>query len=210
MVEFACICGSVLESSAIVAKSVDAEKSKHRKISGFRSRLGARRHELDGGIAMYAVIRAGGKQYRVAPGDVIRVETLAGATDGKINFGDVLAISGEQGQIARAQADAHVTGEIVGQGSAEKILVFHYKRKKQYKKLRGHRQAFTAVRITEIAFDGQKFTAPDLPKKEIKVKKAAPVVEEHKAEARAASGPAKKKTAAKKSATKKAAPKKKK
>ena len=59
---------------------------------------------------MYAVIRAGGKQYRVAPGDVIRVETLAGATDGKINFGDVLAISGEQGQIARAQADAHVTG----------------------------------------------------------------------------------------------------
>ena len=57
---------------------------------------------------MYAVIRAGGKQYRVAPGDVIRVETMAGATDGKINFGDVLAISGEQGQIARAQADGHI------------------------------------------------------------------------------------------------------
>src|SRR2546421_8861247 len=168
MVEFACICGSVLESSAIVAKSVDAEKSKHRKISGFRSRLGACM-KLHGGTAMYAVIRAGGKQYRVAPGDVIRVETLAG-TDGKINFGDVLAISGEQGQIARAQADAHVTGEIVGQGRADKILVFHYKRKKQYKKLRGHRQGFTAVRITEIAFDGQKFTAPDLPKKEVKVK----------------------------------------
>ena len=144
---------------------------------------------------MYAVIRAGGKQYRVAPGDVIRVETLAGATDGKINFGDVLAISGEQGQIARAQADAHVTGEIVGQGRAEKILVFHYKRKKQYKKLRGHRQGFTA---------------PDLPKKEVKVKKAAPVAEEHKAEARAATASTKKKTEAKKSATKKAAPKKKK
>ena len=75
---------------------------------------------------MYAVIRAGGKQYRVAPGDVIRVETLAGNTDGKINFGDVLAISGEQGQIARAQADAHVSGEIVEQGRADKILVFHY------------------------------------------------------------------------------------
>jgi large subunit ribosomal protein L21 len=159
---------------------------------------------------MYAVIRAGGKQYRVAPGDVIRVETLAGATDGKINFGDVLAISGEQGQIARAQADAHVTGEIVGQGRAEKILVFHYKRKKQYKKLRGHRQGFTAVRITEIAFDGQKFTAPDLPKKEVKPKKAAPVAEEHKAEARGATASTKKKTAAKKSATKKATPKKKK
>ena len=159
---------------------------------------------------MYAVIRAGGKQYRVAPGDVIRVETLAGGTDGKINFGDVLAISGEQGKIARAQADAHVTGEIVEQGRADKILVFHYKRKKQYKKLRGHRQAFTAVRITEIAFDGQKFTAPDLPKKEVKPKKAAPIAEEQKAEARGATASTKKKTAAKKSATKKAPPKKKK
>ena len=67
--------------------------------------------KLDGGTAMYAVIRAGGKQYRVAPGDVIRVETLAGSTDGKINFGDVLAISGEQGQIARAQADARASWE---------------------------------------------------------------------------------------------------
>jgi len=159
---------------------------------------------------MYAVIRAGGKQYRVAPGDVIRVETLAGGTDGKINFGDVLAISAEQGKIARAQADTHVTGEIVEQGRAEKILVFHYKRKKQYKKLRGHRQAFTAVRITEIAFDGQKFTAPDLPKKEVKIKKAAPVAEKPKAEARAASASTEKKTVAKKSATKKATPKKKK
>src|SRR5205823_13319692 len=149
-----------------------------------------------------------GKQYRVAPGDVIRVESLAGPTDGKINFGDVLAISGEQGKIARAQADAHVSGEIVEQGRADKILVFHYKRKKQYKKLRGTRQAFTAVRITEIAFDGQKFTAPDLPKKEAKVKKAAPVAEEHKAEARArAAAPhAKKKAAAKKASAKKSAP----
>src|SRR5213078_4464441 len=118
---------------------------------------------------------------------------------------DVLAISGEQGQIARAQADAHVTGEIVEQGRADKLLVFHYKRKKQYKKLRGHRQAFTAVRITEIAFDGQKFTAPELPKREVKPKKAAPVAEEPKAEARGAVGSSKKKTAAKKSATKKAA-----
>jgi len=81
---------------------------------------------------------------------------------------------------------------------------------RKYKKLRGHRQAFTAVRITEIAFDGQKFTAPDLPKKEPKAKKAAPKAEEHKAEAKAATTPAKKKTAAKKSAPKKTAPKKKK
>ena len=119
---------------------------------------------------MYAVIRAGGKQYRVAPGDVIRVESLKTGTDGKVQFGDILAVSGQEGQIGKAQADTHVMGEVVEQGRGDKILVFHYKRKKQYKKLRGHRQAYTAVRITEIAFDGQKFTAPELPKKEKKVK----------------------------------------
>src|SRR6266513_2730342 len=148
---------------------------------------------------MYAVIRAGGKQYRVSPGDVIRIESTP-AEKGVIEFGDVLAVSGSEGQIGRPEAGARVVGTVMEEGRADKILVFHYKRKKQYKKLRGHRQAFTAVRISEIAFDGQKFTAPDLPKKEVKVKKAAPVEEEHEAEARAASGPAKKKTAAKKSA----------
>jgi len=158
---------------------------------------------------MYAVIRAGGKQYRVAPGDVIRVESQATGTDGKIEFSDVLAVSGSEGQIAKPQAEARVVGEVVEQGRERKILVFHYKRKKQYKKLRGHRQPFTAVRITEIAFDGQKFSAPELPKKEAKAKKA-PKAEaepvEHQAEAKA---PAKKK-AARKSAAKKAATKKKK
>jgi len=155
---------------------------------------------------MYAVIRAGGKQYRVAPGDVIRVESLGTGTDGKVEFGDILAVSGGESQIGKPKADAHVTGQVVEQGREKKILVFHYKRKKQYKKLRGHRQAFTAVRITEIAFDGQKFTAPELPKKQPKAKKAAPA---ETGEAKSAKAPAKKK-AAKKSAAKKVAPKKKK
>ncbi len=159
---------------------------------------------------MYAVIRAGGKQYRVAPGDVIRVESQGTGTDGKIEFSDVLAVSGGEGQIGKPQSEARVVGEVVEQGREKKILVFHYKRKKQYKKLRGHRQPFTAVRITEIAFDGQKFTAPELPKKVAKPKKAAPAeTEEVKAEAKAAKATAKKK-AAKKAAAKKAAPKKKK
>ncbi len=115
---------------------------------------------------MYAVIRAGGKQYRVAPGDVIRVEKAAGA-DGKVEFNDVLAVSGQEGHVGRPQSSASVVGSVVEEGRADKILVFHYKRKKQYKKLRGHRQAFTAVRITEIAFDGQRFTAPaEAPKPE--------------------------------------------
>jgi large subunit ribosomal protein L21 len=165
---------------------------------------------LDGGISMYAVIRSGGKQYRVAPGDVIRVESQGDGKieDGKVEFSDILAVSGGDGQIAKPQAEARVVGEVVEQGRGAKILVFHYKRKKQYKKLRGHRQAYTAVRITEIAFDGQSFKAPELSKKE--PKPAAEVVEVPKAEAKAAKAPAKKKTAARKPEAKKPAPKKKK
>jgi large subunit ribosomal protein L21 len=160
---------------------------------------------------MYAVIRSGGKQYRVAPGDVIRVESQNEAKDGKVSFGDVLAVSGSEGQIGKPQSEALVTGEIVEHGRGAKILVFHYKRKKQYKKLRGHRQNFTAVRITEIAFDGQRFKAPDLPKKEPKVKKVeAEAVEAPKAHAKAVKTPAKKKAAAKKPEARKSAPKKKK
>ncbi len=156
---------------------------------------------------MYAVIRAGGKQYKVAPGDVIRVEKVNG-TDGRVEFGDVLAVSSEAGSVVRPAGEARVTGEIVEQGRGAKVIVFHYKRKKQYKKLRGHRQDFSAVRITEIAFDGQSFKAPELPKKEKKVKKAAEAHEEvHEAKASAAK-PTKKK-AVKKAAAKKSSPKKK-
>ena len=150
---------------------------------------------------MYAVIRAGGKQYRVAPGDVIRVEKLNG-TDGQVEF-PVVAVSGEQGQVG-IQSDARVVGEVLGEGRGAKILVFHYKRKKQYKKLRGHRQAFTSVRIAEIAFGGQSYKAPELPKKEAKPKKVKEAAaEEHEAQPKA------KKKAAPKKAAKKAASKKK-
>src|SRR5262245_35376493 len=151
---------------------------------------------------MYAVIRAGGKQYRVAPGDVIRIESTR-AKDGSVEFGDVLAISGEQGKIARPQSEARVTGKVVEEGRGDKVLVFHYKRKKQYKKLRGHRQHFTAVRITEIAFDGQRFSAPEeeaaAPKAAPKPKKVAEP-EEHAAEEKKAA--AKKAAPAKKAAKK--------
>lgn len=150
---------------------------------------------------MYAVIRAGGKQYRVAPGDVIRVEKLATGTNGHVHFPEVLAVSGSEGQIGKPQSEARVTGEVVEEGRGPKILVFHYKRKKQYKKLRGHRQSFTAVRITEINFDGQSFKAPEQEKKQAKPKKAHTATEETVAEA------APKKTAKKKSAPKKAAKK---
>jgi large subunit ribosomal protein L21 len=152
---------------------------------------------------MYAVIRAGGKQYKVSPGDVVRFEKVNG-TDGRIEFADVLAVSSEAGSVVRPGAGAQVTAEVVEEGRGAKILVFHYKRKKQYKKLRGHRQDYTAVRITEIAFDGQSFKAPDLPKKVKKVKKAAA----EGAEVKASAKPSKKKAAAKKTVAKKTTKKK--
>jgi large subunit ribosomal protein L21 len=149
---------------------------------------------------MYAVIRAGGKQYRVAPGDVIRVEKTGTGTDGQVEF-PVLAVSGEEGQIGSG-SDARVVGQVVEEGRGAKILVFHYKRKKQYKKLRGHRQGFTAVRIAEINFGGQSFKAPELPKKEAKPKKVKAAAEEHEAKPKAKKAAAKKKAAPKKTAKK--------
>jgi large subunit ribosomal protein L21 len=159
---------------------------------------------------MYAVIRAGGKQYRVAPGDVIRVEKQATGTDGLVEFGDILAVSGGEGQIGKPGSGARVVGQLVEEGRGAKILVFHYKRKKQYKKLRGHRQSYTAVRITEIAFDGHSFKAPELAKKKVKPAKAAAAPEHDTEEthAKKPKGHAKKKAAPKKAAKKSAAKKK--
>jgi large subunit ribosomal protein L21 len=79
---------------------------------------------------MYAVIRTGGKQYRVAPGDVVKIESVVSG-DKTIEFSDVLAVSGEAGTVVKPAA-ATVTAEIVGDGRAQKILVFHLKRKKTY------------------------------------------------------------------------------
>lgn len=165
------------------------------------------------------MIRAGGKQYRVAPGDIVRIEKLDASEGETVEFSDVLAVSGQEGQIGPGQG-AVVSGQVTAEGRGAKILVFHFKRKKQYKKIYGHRQPFTAVRITEIAYEGQKFTAPELPapKKKMKpelVEASEGEAMESKAEAAGARGakkPAKKKSAAKakKTAAKSAAGKKKK
>jgi large subunit ribosomal protein L21 len=155
---------------------------------------------------MYAVIRAGGKQYRVAPGDVVKIEKLPAAIGDNVEFNDVLAVSGQEGHIGPG-AGAVVSGQVMEGGRHDKILVFHYKRKKQYKKMYGHRQPFTAVRITEIAFDGQTFSAPELPAP--KPKKAKPA-EGDEGEATEKSAAAKKPAAkkkAKKAPAKKAAAK---
>jgi large subunit ribosomal protein L21 len=155
---------------------------------------------------MYAVIRAGGKQYRVAPGDVVKMEKLPAAIGDTVEFNDVLAVSGQEGHIGPGQG-AVVSGQVMEGGRHDKILVFHYKRKKQYKKMYGHRQPFTEVRITEIAFDGQTYTAPELPAPKPKAAKPAEAEEGEAPEKSAAAktGAAKKK--AKKAPAKKAAAK---
>jgi len=107
---------------------------------------------------MYAVIRTGGKQYRVAPGDVVKVERAAADDNGTVEFSDVLAFSGDTGSVTKPES-AKVIATVLGDGRGDKILVFHYKRKKQYKKLQGHRQAFTQVRINEIEVDGTTYRA---------------------------------------------------
>ena len=107
---------------------------------------------------MYAVIKTGGKQYRVAPGDTLRVETL-GQESGSIEFADVVAVSGEAGSFEQELSGAKVLAEVIGEGRGEKILVFHFKRKKQYKKMQGHRQNFVEVRINEILVNGKSFKA---------------------------------------------------
>lgn len=100
---------------------------------------------------MYAVVESGGKQYRVSAGDVVKVEKLAGNPGDTIEFGRVLAVSGDNGLATGADvAGAKVTGVIQQQDRGPKTIVFKFKRKKQYKRTIGHRQAYTAVKISEI------------------------------------------------------------
>ena len=101
---------------------------------------------------MHAIIETGGKQYRVAPGDVIRVPKLAGDVGSEIEFAKVLAVFGDAGEVLAGTetADHKITGTITGNDRAKKILVFKFKRKKQYKRTIGHRQDYTEVRVSEI------------------------------------------------------------
>jgi len=100
----------------------------------------------------YAVIRTGGKQYRVSEGQLVKIEKLNGEVGDKVTLGDVLFVGGN-GEVkigAPLVADAKVTGEIVGQGKAKKVLVFKKKRRKSYSRQRGHRQHQTTLKITAI------------------------------------------------------------
>jgi large subunit ribosomal protein L21 len=100
----------------------------------------------------YAVIRTGGKQYRVSPGDLLRVERLEGDVGSPVEFTEVLLTSADDAvRIGTPLVDgARVRGEIVAQGRDRKILVFKKKRRKNYRRRRGHRQSVTTVRVIGI------------------------------------------------------------
>jgi large subunit ribosomal protein L21 len=102
----------------------------------------------------YAIIRTGGKQFRVTPGDVVRIPTLAGKNAGDaVEFSEVLVSSDDNGVRFGSPLveGGRVTGTVVKSGRGPKIIVFKFKRRKQYKRKQGHRQGFTAVKIDSIA-----------------------------------------------------------
>ena len=102
---------------------------------------------------MYAIIRAGGKQYRVKEGDTIHLESLSAQAGEKVVLGEVLLVGGGEGEARLGSplvAKAQVVGTVVEQGRGPKIRVFKYKKRKHYRRTRGHRQSFTALRIDAI------------------------------------------------------------
>lgn len=154
---------------------------------------------------MFAVVRTGGKQYRVAAGDKIAVEKLAGEAGDTVTLGDVL-LAGEGDSIADA-SKVSVSAEIIAQAKGEKVVVFKKRRRHNYRRKAGHRQQLTLLRITDVGAGAKKAPAKTAaaPKAE-----AAPTAEEKKAPAKKAApkAAADKKPAAKKPAAKKAPAKK--
>jgi large subunit ribosomal protein L21 len=162
---------------------------------------------------MFAVIRTGGKQYRVAPNDIIEIEKIAGEPGDIVELGEVLLLGGEGGPKTGSPtiAGAMVAAEVLEQKRDDKVIVFKKKRRKGYRRTKGHRQSLTALRITEILTDGKKpskAAAKPAPAKTETKPAAKPA--EKKAEAKpVAKAPAKKeaKPAAKKAEAKPAAKK---
>jgi large subunit ribosomal protein L21 len=101
---------------------------------------------------MYAVIKTGGKQYRVAEGQLLRVEKLPGAKGDKVSFGEVLLVSGDTPKVGQPLVKgASVAAEITGQDRGKKIVVFKFRRRKNYRRKSGHRQPYTELKITGIS-----------------------------------------------------------
>lgn len=101
---------------------------------------------------MYAIVQTGGKQYRVQPGEVVRVESLPGDVGGTVELKQVCLVQGDKGlQVGKPWVDkARVTAEIVEQGRTRSITIFKKHRRKNYRRTKGHRQGFTQLKITDI------------------------------------------------------------
>jgi large subunit ribosomal protein L21 len=101
---------------------------------------------------MYAVINTGGKQYKVAPGDIVRVESLEGQKGDIVEIKDVFMVAdGDTISVGKPMlASAKVTAEVVEQGRGEKLLIFKHRRRKGYRRTNGHRQNYTAIKVKEI------------------------------------------------------------
>jgi large subunit ribosomal protein L21 len=100
---------------------------------------------------MYAVIKTGGKQYRVSEGQLLRVEKLPGGKGDKITFGEVLLVGGDAPKIGRPLVQgAAVAAEITAQDRGKKLVVFKFRRRKNYRRKNGHRQPYTELKITGI------------------------------------------------------------
>ncbi|MGD9330586.1 MAG: 50S ribosomal protein L21 [Desulfobacterales bacterium] len=104
---------------------------------------------------MYAVVKSGGKQYKVQEGETLRVEKLPGDVGAEIAFDDVLMVAdGDDVQIGTPRLDnVAVKGTVVEQGRAHKIVVFKYKRRKRYRRKQGHRQQYTAIKVDSITIN---------------------------------------------------------
>jgi|SRR5271165_6727934 len=100
---------------------------------------------------MYAVIRTGGKQYRVSEGQLLRVEKLPGGAGDKITFGEVLLVGGDAPKVGQPLVKgASVAAEITAQDRGKKLVVFKFRRRKNYRRKNGHRQPYTELKITGI------------------------------------------------------------
>jgi len=102
---------------------------------------------------MYAVIQTGGKQYKVQPGDTVYLEKLPGQAGDSVEFGEVLLVADDQ-QVAVGRPHvegAKVSGEIVRHGLGDKLIVYKFKRRKNYRRKTGHRQVYTAVKINDVS-----------------------------------------------------------
>jgi large subunit ribosomal protein L21 len=159
---------------------------------------------------MFAVIRTGGKQYRVAPNDIIEVEKIAGRPGDIVELAEVILLGGDGSPKTGSPtiAGALVAAEVIAQRRSDKIVVFKKKRRANYRRKRGHRQELTALRITEILTDGKKPSkaAPrPEPKKAEKKPEAKAEPKAKKQEDKPAAKKAEAKPAAKKKAAKTAA-----